>query len=152
MLRCSESLVINTLNQSEGVPAEAESGGKENFWNGLCRKAKHTGFRKKHWIQFVFSSQRKDSSSLQNIASSLLESALPCSISPCSAKTASPSALSRPLVSVNLWWALLLKTWNWSDIHLSLVFSWECVVWSVSLAVLLFPFSGSNLGHLTLHS
>ena len=34
----------------------------------------------------------------------------------------------------------------------SLVFSWECVVWSVSLAVLLFPFSGSNLGHLTLHS
>ena len=45
MLRCSESLVINTLNQSEGVPAEAESGGKENFWNGLCRKAKHTGFR-----------------------------------------------------------------------------------------------------------
>ena len=34
----------------------------------------------------------------------------------------------------------------------SLVFSWECVVWSVSLAVLLFPFSGSNLGHLTQHS
>ena len=45
MSRCSESLVIDTLNQSEGVPAEAESAGKENFWNGLCRKAKHTGFR-----------------------------------------------------------------------------------------------------------
>ena len=29
-------------------------------------------------------------------------------------------------------------------IPLSLVFSWECVVLSVSLAALLFPFSGSN--------
>ena len=89
-----------------------------------------------HCIQFVFSSQRKDSSSLQNTASSLLESALPCSTSLYLARTASPSASSRPLVSVNLWWALLVKTWNWWDIHLlawsshgsalSGRFPWQC--------------------------
>ena len=46
MSRCSSSLIINFLNQSEGLPVEAESRRKENLWTGLCRKAKHTGFRK----------------------------------------------------------------------------------------------------------
>ena len=152
MSRCSESLVINTLNQSEGVPAEAESAGKENFWNGLCRKAKHTGFRE--IIAFNLFSLLSG-----RIPVLCKTPPLPCWNQLCHAlpHCAWPGQHHYQLCQ-SLWCQWVFgEHYHWKHgtdeiIPLSLVFSWECVVWSVSLAVLLFPFSGSNLGHLTLHS